>query len=223
MITSGVKSEEVAVFNTAYGYLDNARTLDDIKELLSKAEAAKVYAKKAKMSMEMVNFASEIKLRAERKAGEMLRDMEKQHGARGLGLNQYSDSNDIEVESCSATPPTLQDINITKDQSSKWQRMANIPESDFEAYIKKHSHGKVEITDSGLLKTFYPKETTEMPTKNFPLTPEVIRFVVAVDLMIKDNQNPEAIEELISALEEVKKRYANEPNLQRALRYKEYI
>jgi hypothetical protein len=217
MITSGVKSEEVAVFNTAYGYLSNARTLDDIKELLGKAEAAKVYAKKAKMSMEMINFASEIKLRAERKAGEMLRDMEKNAGGGDRKSEEYQNHRS---DNTTGDTDTLSDIGVTKDQSSKWQRIANIPEHDFEAYIKKHSHGKVEITDGGLLNVFYPKEkTTEGPTKNFPLTPEVIRFVVAVDLMIKDNQNPEVIEELINALEEVKKRYANEPNLQRALRH----
>jgi hypothetical protein len=69
------------------------------------------------------------KLRAERKAGELLKKAEKAKGARGSGSNQH------EVRSHDDTAPTLAEIGISKAQSAKWQQLADIPEADFEAAL----------------------------------------------------------------------------------------
>jgi len=66
---------------------------------------------------EVVNQATEIKLRAERKAGGFLRDTDK-------AKNQYS-----------AGRGTLPALGITKDQSSQWQKVAAIPDQEFERKI----------------------------------------------------------------------------------------
>jgi hypothetical protein len=54
-----------------------AKTLDDVLQIRDQAEALRVYVKAASDSLEAANAAAEIKLRAERKAGEMLAAMEK--------------------------------------------------------------------------------------------------------------------------------------------------
>jgi len=43
---------------------------------------------------------------------------------------------------------TLIDMEVRKDQSSNWQRIASIPEEKFEEYIQT----KKEITTSGAIK-----------------------------------------------------------------------
>ena len=71
--------------------------------------------------------ACEIRLRAERKAGQLLRAMEKAKGRlkRGTQLPR----------SPSGTAETLRELGISKQQSAKWQQLADIPEADFEAAL----------------------------------------------------------------------------------------
>jgi phage N-6-adenine-methyltransferase len=118
-----------------------ARSLDDVLQIRDQAEALRVYVRAASDSLEAANAAAEIKLRAERKAGEMLAAMEKQSGARGVGKK---------VESHDATP--LSDLGINQTQSSRWQREAKVPEDQFEAYVESCREANQELTQAGLLK-----------------------------------------------------------------------
>lgn len=71
------------------------------------------------------NQAAEIKLRAERRAGEMLKDKDKAPG----GQPYQSTGNIMKpVE-------TLADLGISKVQSHRWQLEAEIPEEKFEQFI----------------------------------------------------------------------------------------
>ena len=60
--------------------LAEAKTMDDILHIRDIAEAARVYAQAAKLGLENQNEAAEVKIRAERKAGEMLAQMPKNEG-----------------------------------------------------------------------------------------------------------------------------------------------
>jgi predicted nucleic acid-binding Zn ribbon protein len=72
----------------------------------------------------LINVTDNSKLRAEPRAGEMLAVSEKNKGAEGKGINQYT-----EVQSHDVTaPPTLAELGITPMQSSRWQLEATIPE-----------------------------------------------------------------------------------------------
>ena len=63
-------------------------------------------------------MATEIKLRAERRAGELLAEMPKNQGSvagkTGLKARPVLDST-----------PKLSDLGISKDESSRWQKLAN--------------------------------------------------------------------------------------------------
>lgn len=54
----------------------------NVKRVRDQAEAIRLYVKKQKMGLEMQNSAAEIKLRAERRAGEMLKSADKHTGGR---------------------------------------------------------------------------------------------------------------------------------------------
>jgi len=83
--------------------------VDEVKEIRDKSQALIAYAKQAK-DKEMIAWVSEIKVRAERKAGELTREMPK---AKPSGSNQHKERSHDATD-----PPTLADVGISKDQSS---------------------------------------------------------------------------------------------------------
>ena len=57
--------------------LAEAKDMDDILKVRDISEAARTYAKAAKLGLESQNEAAEIKIRAERKAGDLLARLER--------------------------------------------------------------------------------------------------------------------------------------------------
>lgn len=62
-----------------------------------------------------------IRIRAERRAGELLAEMPKAKGAMGIGTSAVPPGN-----------PTLSDIGVSKKQSKTWQDLAKVDEEAFE-------------------------------------------------------------------------------------------
>ena len=86
--------------------------------------ALEKYAQVA-MNTDAEQQARAIRIRAERKAGQILATMDKAKGGGDVKLpkNQRSPG---------GTGETLADLGISKNQSSKWQRLASIPNMQFE-------------------------------------------------------------------------------------------
>ena len=77
------------------------------------------YAAQIGAVLEAQNQCAEIKLRAERKAGEVLADAAPHGGDR-----------------ISSTPKgTLLSFGVSKKQSTNWRQAASLPESEFEAHV----------------------------------------------------------------------------------------
>lgn len=106
-----------------------AHSIDEAKDIRDKAVAIEAYARQANNRQNEL-WASEIRIRAERRCGQMLAEQEKATGARGNLRGQGAKI----VQSCSATTQkTLAGMGISKDQSSRWQKLAAVPEPEFEA------------------------------------------------------------------------------------------
>ena len=124
-------------------------SVDEVKDIRDKARALEVYAHQAQ-NEEVEIKAAEIRIRAERKAGELLKETE-ESGARASGHEnlKYRPS----TESTNFTPlgqpisqETLADLGITKYQSATWQKLAEIPEEKFsDPEVKPTTHGTVGI------------------------------------------------------------------------------
>ena len=123
-------SVALAKYNEAKRALSVAVNIDEVKDIRDKAEAMRLYALQAKDRV-LIDQATEIRMRAERRAGELLRDLEKNKGARGSGSNQH------ELRSHDATTPRLADLGLNKSQSSRWQQLAGIARDDFEDLVAK--------------------------------------------------------------------------------------
>lgn len=135
----------VEAMRRAYGEIESARTIDEVKDIRDRAAALLQYAKAAEYSRDITNRCAEILLKAERRAGELLTEMPKQAGARGIGKK-------VESQPATPLPPKLDDIGITKTQSSRWQQLASIPDEVFDDYVEtvNKSDGDELITRSGL-------------------------------------------------------------------------
>ena len=97
---------ELTKYDAARQALQVASSVDEVKDIRDKAEALAAYARQAK-DTSLVKWATEIKVRAERRAGQMLADM-------GIKPGNPQLSNDTTIA------PTLAEIGISKDQSSRW-------------------------------------------------------------------------------------------------------
>ena len=128
-------------YEAARKALAEAHRVDEVKDIRDKAEAMRMYGKQAN-DTELVNWAAEIKIRAERRAGEMLKSMDMANGGQPY---QATGRTIRPVE-------TLSDIGISKDQSSRWQRIAKVPEADFERHIAEVKDKGGELTSAGVRK-----------------------------------------------------------------------
>lgn len=78
--------------------------------------------------------AADIRLQCERKAGELLADMEKHNG-----------------DPWSQDVTRLSDLGISKMQSSRWQLAASLPEDDYRQIVSRCDSLSKELTQSSVL------------------------------------------------------------------------
>ncbi len=131
--------------------LAEAKNAPEAKQIRDQAEALRVYIKQRDGSLEALNYAAELKLRAERRIGEIQREEPKARGTRGdfKGRNVSGGALKIPPEK---DAPTLEDKGLSKKQSAAWQKLAKMDEGDFEGYIAESKEAEAEITTSGALR-----------------------------------------------------------------------
>jgi len=122
-------TDTLARLSQAVQMLATARTLDDFTAVRSMAQLAEEYARAQKLGDEAERHAREIRLRAARKAGEVLLKMREDGGRRRRGIRH-----DL-VRDESMLPPTLDDLGISSAQSWRWQRLALVPDDVFDDHV----------------------------------------------------------------------------------------
>jgi hypothetical protein len=120
--------------------LANAETLEEVVDIRSAAEGIRVFARSAALGLDMQNRAAEFRLRAERKAGMMLSQLSLRGG------DHKSNGRRDRLK--------LSDLGITQNQSKRWQRESMVPDSTFDAYVKRATSLGEEVTAAGLLRTY---------------------------------------------------------------------
>jgi hypothetical protein len=143
-------------YNAAKRALGEAVRIDEVKDIRDKAMAMRLYAMQAK-DRGLIDQATEIRLRAERRAGELLRDMA-DRGERAVRKNMKSQ------------PATskLSDLDINKSQSSRWQKLAETPDDDFEELVsnaKQKASAAVDRAQQPKPKPPQPKPKPEQKTR----------------------------------------------------------
>jgi hypothetical protein len=136
-------SNAVKLFDAACRALAEARTLIELKSVADKAAALKEYGRLAKDRRLEID-AAELRVRAERRLGEMLAAVKATFGLSAgnagkgrpkIGGSDLEPPNKTTLEAAGETPPTLAEIGIDKKLSSRAQRLASISETEIEARL----------------------------------------------------------------------------------------
>lgn len=162
--------------------LREARAVDEAKDIHDKAEAVRAYARQVN-DTEMVSWASEIKLRAMRRMGELLKE-----GQRAKG-GDPTPSRDL------TGYPTLKEMGVSRNASSLSQKIATIPEKEFEKHISSVREKHKEVTVAEITKIALKqerqrkqrereKESISNADTNWIVTDD--QAVVSCDVMITD-------------------------------------
>jgi hypothetical protein len=127
----------IALCSKARQALAQAKSIEDFKEVRDVGEAAIRLAKSRRdVGIEAVLEAQEIVRRAERQLGAMLPEL-----TGGKGGNRKS--------SCSLQ---LDSLGIEKTQSSRFQKIASVPEDEFEAWIEDCRAAGQEMTQAAAIR-----------------------------------------------------------------------
>ncbi len=110
--------------------LAQVQTVDDAKQFIALAAAAREYAEQFRnqIPMEQLRRIDEAKAHGERKLGELLAAMEKNRGAKGIGP--------IAVVRNNHNTPTLKSLGISKELSVRAQAFSSVPSKQFDRELK---------------------------------------------------------------------------------------
>lgn len=131
------KDKVIALCSAARRQLAEAVTVQDLKTVRDVGEAAVRLAKSRRdVGVQALLEGMEIVRRAERQLGSMLPEVVKRGGDRAKSHNVT----------------LLSDLGIERMQSSRFQRMAQLPDEEFEAWIASCRESGEEMTQAAALK-----------------------------------------------------------------------
>lgn len=131
---------EMVLYDRMLYAIAECHRVDEVKDIRDKAMALEMYAKQASNTIAERN-ACDIRLRAERKVGQMLAELQRATAPNPSGLgghtNKVVTSNDVTQQPKSEYAATLEQTGISRQTAHRYQRLAELPESTFEAALRK--------------------------------------------------------------------------------------
>ncbi|HEY7202086.1 MAG TPA: hypothetical protein VIC57_17835 [Candidatus Dormibacteraeota bacterium] len=139
--------------------LAEARSLPDIRSVMEMAsvaadagrraaklaEAERLAAEVVKAAGDAANDAAAVRIEAQARAGELLAAMRDSGQRQGDGKRSHA-----------ATVSTLDELGVSKSESSRWQQVASVPADDRRAYVEETRAAGGEVSTAGLLRHSRP-------------------------------------------------------------------
>jgi len=146
-----IEPRELVLLTKAQQVLAEANSLDEVKQFRDKAAAVRAYAQKARLGKHLLMDAAALRIRAERRLGQILKETNLADSAPG---NQYTDA----ANRTATAAVLLKDLGITKNESARSQRIAEIADEPFEEYLAICAQIEREPTFAGLLRLLRPHQ-----------------------------------------------------------------
>jgi FtsZ-binding cell division protein ZapB len=127
-----VNTTALTHYDAACKALAEAVAVDEVQDIRAKAEAIRAYAKQAK-NRQMEVDAAEIRIRAERRLGELMAAQGETVGKATGQLRRGLESNPREP----TDPPTLTEAGIDKNLAHRARTYAAVPKDQFEQLLSK--------------------------------------------------------------------------------------
>jgi hypothetical protein len=193
--STGGPGATVELIEAARRYLIYARSVPDLRSVMEMAAVAKDAARRAaklaearrlcadvvEAANEAANDAAAIRNEAQARAGELLKSMaedgRRAERGRPEKMSQAATFSDAgpeadEGEADQPDPPapaaTLDELGVSRSESSRWQQVAAVPADVRREYVEETKAEKGEVSTAGLLR--YARERAE-PTIHHPVAP----------------------------------------------------
>jgi ParB family chromosome partitioning protein len=119
--------------------LDMATNVLEVKDVRDKAEALRIYAKQSGSGLAAQNACAEVKLLAERRAGQLIAEMQEAGDLASRGR-----------PSKNLQPVSFSEAGISHADSARWQAIASIKEEKFRREIVAVKEAGEELTSAGM-------------------------------------------------------------------------
>lgn len=146
-------STQLVRYEQARQALAECHKVDEVKDIRDKAQAMAAYAQQAK-DQDLILWATEIKVRAERRAGEMLNEA----AARG----EMAKRGHPPAEN---KPATLSDLGIYDTQAKRWKQLAAMPAEHFETAVATARESAGQVTTAFMLREAAKHKPAAPPKK----------------------------------------------------------
>jgi len=130
-----VNQTSIATLEQACKWLSEVKSIEEALSFRDQVEAVRHYRQVSGHAIEACNEAAEIKVRAERRIGELL---EKQLNHDGGRPRKNPDRESGFTK--------LADVGVSYKQSERFQAIASIPEAQFEAHLAERKEAGEQIT-----------------------------------------------------------------------------
>lgn len=117
--------------------LELASSVGEAKDIRNRANALRMYAHAAGLGLQAQNEMADIKIRAERKAGQLLSIIEREPGKR---------------KGSTSLQAAIRSAGIDSTMAHRWQLEASLPDLEYEAYAQTCNQEGVELTSAGILR-----------------------------------------------------------------------
>lgn len=129
-------SDALVRYDAMCSAIAECHRVDEVAELKSKARALEVYAAQAK-NFDAERRACEIRMRAERKFGELLKELARANVPNQAGTNQVTSNRATQPpQQLSPYAEALQRTGISRQTASRYQALADVPKETFEAAMR---------------------------------------------------------------------------------------
>jgi site-specific DNA-methyltransferase (adenine-specific) len=139
--TANGEHQSLQTLSEAKRLLAATTDIQEVKGIVDKVTAMRIYAQQAKMGLEAVNHAGRIKVCAEIRGGELAAQIKRGTGpGRGKKADQAGPS----------FSAAMKEAGIPLTTAKRWQQEASVPEADVEKYFAHCDKAGEEITSAGV-------------------------------------------------------------------------